>query len=144
MALFLWTEKQMGCHVKVISLFLLAYYLTTSNAVHEDSIRCITIRPTTCIRSSQYIHTPDSPLYSTMLQSSQQNPRWLNSTSPKPLAIITPYAESQIQATILCSRKHGFQIRVRSGGHDYEGLSFLCNTPFVLVDLINLRQEKNS
>jgi hypothetical protein len=31
------------------------------------------------------------------------------------------------------------QIRVRSGGHDYEGLSYVSDVPFVLIDLINLR-----
>ncbi|KAA8514822.1 hypothetical protein F0562_018001 [Nyssa sinensis] len=89
--------------------------------------------------TSEYLHTPASPLYSSLLQSSQQNPRWLNSTIPKPLLIITPSTESEIQAAILCSRNHGLQIRVRSGGHDYEGLSYLCRTPFIIIDLINLR-----
>ncbi|KAL6992174.1 cinnamyl-alcohol dehydrogenase [Sarracenia purpurea var. burkii] len=31
------------------------------------------------------------------------------------------------------------QIRVRSGGHDYEGLSYVSEVPFVVLDLINLR-----
>ncbi|KAK7844368.1 tetrahydrocannabinolic acid synthase, partial [Quercus suber] len=39
-----------------------------------------------------------------LLQSSQQNPRWLNSSTPKPLLIIKLFQESEIQATILCSK----------------------------------------
>ena len=31
------------------------------------------------------------------------------------------------------------QLRVLSGGHDYEGLSYVSEVPFVIVDLINLR-----
>ena len=31
------------------------------------------------------------------------------------------------------------QIRVRSGGHDYEGLSYVSDAPFFILDLINLR-----
>jgi hypothetical protein len=31
------------------------------------------------------------------------------------------------------------QIRVRSGGHDYEGISYVSDVPFMLIDLINLR-----
>ena len=31
------------------------------------------------------------------------------------------------------------QIRVRSGGHDYEGLSYVSDAPFIILDLINLR-----
>ncbi|KAK4347393.1 hypothetical protein RND71_033732 [Anisodus tanguticus] len=47
--------------------------------------------------------------------------------------------ESQIQAAIHCSKKHGLQIRIRGGGHDYEGLSYISETPFVIIDLRNLR-----
>ena len=85
------------------------------------------------------IYTSNSSLYLHLLQSSQQNPRWLNSTTLKPLLIITHFQESEIQATILCSKRYNLQIRVRSEGHDYEGLSYLCKTPFILVDLFNLR-----
>ncbi|KAG6642488.1 hypothetical protein CIPAW_09G143200 [Carya illinoinensis] len=78
-------------------------------------------------------------MYSNLLQSSQQNPRRLNSTTARPLLIITPFHESEIQAAILRRKKLGLQIRVRSGGHDYEGLSYCCKTPFIIVNLINLR-----
>ncbi|KAK9106012.1 hypothetical protein Scep_022856 [Stephania cephalantha] len=47
-----------------------------------------------------------------------------------------------VQAIVTCSRKHGFLIRIRSGGHDYEGLSYtsrLSYTPFVLLGLSNLK-----
>lgn len=44
----------------------------------------------------------------------------------------------EIQGAIVCSRKIGVKIRVRSGGHDYEGLSYLCETPFVTIDLNRL------
>ncbi|KAE8694261.1 FAD-binding Berberine family protein [Hibiscus syriacus] len=36
-------------------------------------------------------------------------------------------------------RKHGLQTRIRSGGHDYEGLSFVARVPFVIIDLFNFR-----
>ncbi|KAK9160943.1 hypothetical protein Syun_007284 [Stephania yunnanensis] len=42
------------------------------------------------------------------------------------------------RAVVVCSKKHGLNIKVRSGGHDFEGLSSTSNVPFVLVDLINL------
>ncbi|RZC64698.1 hypothetical protein C5167_008391 [Papaver somniferum] len=38
------------------------------------------------------------------------------------------------------SRKHGIQIKVRSGGHDFEGLSYVSDIPFIIVDLSNLRE----
>ncbi|XVF65381.1 hypothetical protein PTKIN_Ptkin09bG0244000 [Pterospermum kingtungense] len=60
-------------------------------------------------------------------------------TTPKPLVIVTPLHVSHVQATIHCSRKHGLQIRIRSGGHGYEGLSYVSKSPFVIVDLLYFR-----
>ncbi|RDX87375.1 Berberine bridge enzyme-like 26, partial [Mucuna pruriens] len=60
--------------------------------------------------------------------------------SSKPRVIVTPLVVSHIQATIICSQRHGMQIRTRSGGHDYEGLSYVAKVPFVIIDLINLRE----
>ncbi|KAI3464748.1 hypothetical protein Pfo_021411 [Paulownia fortunei] len=51
----------------------------------------------------------------------------------------TYVSESQIQAAVLCSKANGLQIRVRCGGHDYEGLSYSAKVPFVIIDLRNLR-----
>ena len=51
---------------------------------------------------------------------------------------MTPLLISHVQATLNCSLKHGLQVWVRSGGHDYECLSYVSPVPFVL-DLINLR-----
>ncbi|KAJ4837904.1 hypothetical protein Tsubulata_006564 [Turnera subulata] len=66
--------------------------------------------------------------------------RYNTSITPKPLAIITPLKKSHIQAAISCSKKHGIQIRVRSGGHDYEGLSYVSSiVPYVVIDLVNFR-----
>ncbi|CAL2252482.1 unnamed protein product [Prunus armeniaca] len=125
------------------SLFLVSVSLPTSSSTSGQIFsQCMTVQSSNYTRTSdQTIYTSNSSSYSSILQSSQQNPRWLNSTS-KPLLIVTPLKESEIQAALLCSRNLGLQVRVRSGGHDYEGLSYLCKTPFVIIDLINLRSVK--
>ncbi|CAI8595774.1 unnamed protein product [Vicia faba] len=79
-----------------------------------------------------------SLLYPKVLESLEQNPRWLSSSS-KPLLIVRPSHESEIQQAILCSKEIGLQVRVISGGHDYEGLSYICKTPFIVIDLLNIR-----
>ena len=55
------------------------------------------------------------------------------------MVTVTPLNASYVQATIHCSRKHGLQIRTRSGGHDFEGLSYVSEVPFVVIDLVNFR-----
>ncbi|GFP95931.1 cannabidiolic acid synthase [Phtheirospermum japonicum] len=75
--------------------------------------------------------------YAFLLESQNLRPE---STSPlKPLLIVTPFHDSEIQASIYCSKKLGTEIRTRSGGHDYEGLSYTSQNPFIIVDMRNLR-----
>ncbi|WVY99700.1 hypothetical protein V8G54_025770 [Vigna mungo] len=84
------------------------------------------------------IFTESSSQYPQVLEAREQNTRWVNS-SWKPILILAPFHESEIQAGIRCSKELGLQLRVRSGGHDYEGQSYLSEALFVMVDLINMR-----
>ncbi|CAI0465884.1 unnamed protein product [Linum tenue] len=65
-----------------------------------------------------------------------------NATSrrPQPLLILTPSHETEIQSALLCCRDHGVELRIRSGGHDYEGLSYFSSSAsyYIVVDLFNL------
>ncbi|CAI0399697.1 unnamed protein product [Linum tenue] len=88
----------------------------------------------------------NSTAYASVLQFSIRNPRFSNnnasssSSRTKPIAIVTPTTIPQVQSTVLCSRKHGLHLRVRSGGHDFEGASYASlSSPFLLLDLVNLR-----
>ncbi|KAG6642513.1 hypothetical protein I3843_09G141200 [Carya illinoinensis] len=124
----------------VITLLLISFLWATSAHTHEDFLQCLTLHAgNSTSSSSQVIYTPANSSYSSILEFSIQNPRFSTPAIPKPLVIVTPSHVSQIQATIKCSEKHGMQIRVRSGGHDYEGLSYVSYVPFVIIDLINLR-----
>ncbi|KAF8027748.1 hypothetical protein BT93_E0615 [Corymbia citriodora subsp. variegata] len=82
---------------------------------------------------------PGNPSYSSVLRSYVRNLRFNSSTTPKPLFIVTPTHVSHIRASILCAKIHGLELRIRSGGHDYDGLSYVSRAPFVVVDLFNLR-----
>ncbi|VVB12276.1 unnamed protein product [Arabis nemorensis] len=55
------------------------------------------------------------------------------------IAIVAAKHESHVQATVVCAKSNGIQIRIRSGGHDYEGLSYISSVPFVILDMHNLR-----
>lgn len=125
----------------VLAFVLLFFPLVASTTTHESFMQCMRTRFSDYTKTFEIVYSSNSSSYPHLLQSSEQNPRWVNSSRStlKPLLIVTPFHECEIQAAILCTRRHRLQIRVRSGGHDYEGLSYRCKTPFILVDLVNLR-----
>lgn len=71
------------------------------------------------------------------------NPQFRNSDiqHPKPVAIITPFNYSHVQAIVTCCKQIKLHIRIRSGGHDYEGMSYTSkqDVPFIVLDLNNIR-----
>ncbi|KAL2494246.1 FAD-binding Berberine family protein [Forsythia ovata] len=137
----------------IFPFFLLAFILVSgaSSAADKniDFLECLTLQFQKSNSESDSIYTPQNASYSSVLQSSIRNLRPASNSPRRPFVIITPEHESQIQAAIYCSKKHGIQLKVRSGGHDYEGLSYISETPFVIVDMRNLRSisidtEKNT
>ncbi|KAJ4702894.1 cannabidiolic acid synthase-like [Melia azedarach] len=110
----------------------------TSGNMHEDFVQCLSLYSEDSSSISKVIYTKNNPSYSSVLDFTIQNLRFSTPTTPKPQVIVTPLHVSHIQAAIKCSQKYGLQIRVRSGGHDYEGLSYVSHVPFVIIDLINL------
>ena len=89
--------------------------------------------------TSGVVFTKNSSSYEPILDSSIRNSRFLASSVPKPKLIVTPHNLFHIQLALRCSKGNGLQVRVRSGGHDYEGLSYVSDVPFLIIDLFNLR-----
>ncbi|MED6145139.1 hypothetical protein PIB30_022282 [Stylosanthes scabra] len=85
------------------------------------------------------LYTPDNSSFSDVLNLHIHNKRFNQPTTPKPLAIITALHESHVQAAVICAKASHLQLRIRSGGHDYEGFSFVTDVPFVVLDLFNLK-----
>ncbi|XP_057958697.1 tetrahydroberberine oxidase-like [Malania oleifera] len=120
-------------------LFFLSIAWAASASVHDSFLQCLSLRSNDSDSISKVIYTPANSSFFSILQSSIYNLHFSTPITPKPLVIITPLHESHIKATIICSKEHGLEIRTRSGGHDFEGLSYVAHVPFVIVDLINLR-----
>ncbi|KAK3427985.1 hypothetical protein EUGRSUZ_F04104 [Eucalyptus grandis] len=82
----------------------------------------------------------ESARYYELLNSSIHNLRFSGPAVPKPVAIIFPGSVEQLKSSIVCCREGAWEIRVRSGGHSYEGTSWVATdgAPFVVVDMMNL------
>ncbi|MBA0845636.1 hypothetical protein Goarm_005768 [Gossypium armourianum] len=108
----------------------------------EGFLHCLSLHFANSTSISKLVYTQRNSSFSSVLKSSAQNFRFTTPSTPTPLFIITPLQPSHIQAAIYCSRIHGLHVRTRSGGHDFEGLSYTTANyivPFVVIDLVNLR-----
>ncbi|KAF7842361.1 berberine bridge enzyme-like 8 [Senna tora] len=85
------------------------------------------------------IFTPNNASFPSVLQAYIRNLRFNNSYTPKPNLIITASHVSHVRAAVVCAQKHNLHMKIRSGGHDYEGVSYVAVVPFFILDMFNLR-----
>uniref|UniRef100_A0A1J3G8G0 Cannabidiolic acid synthase-like 1 n=1 Tax=Noccaea caerulescens TaxID=107243 RepID=A0A1J3G8G0_NOCCA len=132
--------------LSILVLYFSLYTITpTSSASLQDQF-------INCLHKNTHVYFPlentffapakNVSMYSQVLESTAQNLRYLTKSMPKPGFIFKPLHESHVQASIICSKKLGIHFRIRSGGHDYEGLSYVSEIekPFIVMDLSKLRQ----
>ncbi|XP_012569354.1 berberine bridge enzyme-like 21 [Cicer arietinum] len=139
--------------ISLSSFFCLSFFLLTLSAsltfsrptqqtksslsLYTNFLNCFTQHTT---NSSNVVFSQTNPSFSTVLQDYIRNARFNKTTTPKPLIIVTPKTPSHIQSTVICSKSLNLQIKIRSGGHDYEGLSYVSSqSPFIILDMFNLR-----
>ncbi|KAL3505973.1 hypothetical protein ACH5RR_031355 [Cinchona calisaya] len=130
----------------IILSLLLIDLLSASWAATDDSIQdrfyhCINFNTNVSIPFSEAFFTPNNASFSSIFQSIAQNLRSLDQSRSKPELIFTPLAESHVQAAVMCAKDLGIQLRTRSGGHDYEGISSssVKKSQFVMIDMSKLR-----
>ncbi|CAL5008321.1 unnamed protein product [Urochloa decumbens] len=85
---------------------------------------------------------PSSPTYTPLLDASIRNLRFELPGVGKPAAVILPSSQRDLQRAVACVVNASLAVRVRSGGHSYEGLSYTTENrvPFAVVDLSNLNR----
>ncbi|KAE8725547.1 eukaryotic peptide chain release factor subunit 1-3-like isoform X1 [Hibiscus syriacus] len=124
----------------LLVLLFVAASCATATSVQQNFIQCIDANSDHPIPISAICSQTNSS-FTSLLNSTAQNLRYLSPAVPKPEFIFVPLYESHVQAAVICAQKLAIHLRFRSGGHDYEGLSYASEieTPFILLDIGKLR-----
>ncbi|CAL5411764.1 unnamed protein product [Camellia sinensis] len=127
----------------IVSLFAVLLLHTVSPAncdsVNQRFLQCLDNHSNPSYPISTVVYTPNNSSYSSVLQAYIRNLRFNESTTPKPQLIITALHESHIQSAIVCAKQYGLEMKIRSGGHDFEGISYWSVVPFFILDMFNFR-----
>ena len=129
----------------VLNLFPLSSLASPSDSslVYENFLKCIQNHTNLNQHSNQnvqnIIYSQTNPSYTSVLRAYIRNARFNSSSTNKPLLIVTAASESDVSATVLCTKALGLRLKTRSGGHDYAGLSYVSDVPFVILDMFQLR-----
>ncbi|KAL2343713.1 hypothetical protein Fmac_004998 [Flemingia macrophylla] len=124
----------------IIVLFLrVTRSLTTSLRDYDTFLECLQSHTSSSDQVSNIVYAQTNASYTSILEAFVRNSRFNTPSTPKPLLIITPFSEHQVQATVVCAKSVGLQLRIRSGGHDFEGASYVSQVPFVILDMFNFQ-----
>nr|GMD99630.1 reticuline oxidase-like protein [Ipomoea batatas] len=110
--------------------------------MYDSFLQCLSTVSTNPIPKDQVssiLYAPANASFSSVLQAYARNRRFNTGSSPKPVIIVTPLHESHVPPVVTCAKKLGVEIRIRSGGHDYEGISYVSDVNFIILDMFNLR-----
>ncbi|CAN6689374.1 unnamed protein product [Malus baccata var. baccata] len=112
-----------------------------SDSVYDSFLQCLNTKTksSNTTQLSSIVYAQNNPSYTPILQAYIRNSRFNRTSTPKPLLVVTPLTESHVQASVLCAKLAGVQLKIRSGGHDYEGISYWSSQTFIVLDMFNLR-----
>ncbi|KAL1829492.1 hypothetical protein ACET3Z_007904 [Daucus carota] len=127
-------------------LLLLFSLMSLSNAADTSDyttfVECLVknLSPHDQASVSSIVYSPQNSSFNSVLQAYIKNKRFNTSATPKPAIIVTATKESHVQNTVICAKNMGIQLKIRSGGHDYDGISYVSDTTFIILDLFNMRK----
>ncbi|KAF8027746.1 hypothetical protein BT93_E0613 [Corymbia citriodora subsp. variegata] len=99
-----------------------------SDSVYGTFLQCLTRRTQPSDHISDIVYSQANSSFTEVLTSYLRNRRFISSSTWKPVIIVTPMRESHVQVAILSG-----------AGHDYEGLSYVSDDEFIILDIFNLR-----
>ncbi|XP_062076760.1 berberine bridge enzyme-like 19 [Humulus lupulus] len=110
-----------------------------SSLIYTSFLHCLESHTKTSDRVFDSVYSQSNSSYSSVLQNYIRNALYNTSSTNKPLLIVTAAHESHVQATVVCTKHIGLQLRTRSGGHDFAGRSYVSNEKFIILDMFQLR-----
>ncbi|CAL2234182.1 unnamed protein product [Prunus armeniaca] len=132
--------RMMMLPLVVLLVFHVSASWAASASVYDNFLQCLNTNTNpSSTQLSNIIYAQNNPSYSPVLRAYIRNSRFNTTSTPKPVLIVTPSAASHVQASVVCAKQLGIQLRIRSGGHDYEGLSYWSDQTFIVLDMFNLR-----
>ncbi|CAL8102081.1 unnamed protein product [Prunus armeniaca] len=132
--------RMMMLPLVVLLVFHVSASWEASASVYDNFLQCLNTNTNpSSTQLSNIIYAQNNPSYSSVLRAYIRNSRFNTTSTPKPVLIVTPSAASHVQASVVCAKQLGIQLRIRSGGHDYEGLSYWSDQTFIVLDMFNLR-----
>ncbi|KAJ0017717.1 hypothetical protein Pint_11313 [Pistacia integerrima] len=132
-------ENPSSSFLLLLFLIHVSFPWTTSYSVYETFLQCLAHQTHSKNQVPNIVYTQTNASYTSVLRSYIRNARFNSSSTPKPLLIITPLQESHVQQAVICTKQVGYQLKIRSGGHDFEGISYISDHPFFILDTGNLR-----
>ncbi|KAI4299747.1 hypothetical protein L6164_033176 [Bauhinia variegata] len=128
-----------------VLLFVLQFHVSvslespTTESVYVPFLQCLINQTNSVDEVSNIVYAQTNASYTSVLRAYIRNAAFNTTSTPKPLIIVTPLKEFHVQASVICAKSIGIQIKIRSGGHDFAGISYISDEPFIILDMFNLR-----
>ncbi|WVZ22766.1 hypothetical protein V8G54_001310, partial [Vigna mungo] len=125
-------------------IVLLLHVSNSQAAISRDSIyhtflQCLQSHTNQQDHFSNIVYAQANASFTSVLRAFARNARFTSPSIQKPLLVVTPFSEHHVQASVVCAKSIGVQLKIRSGGHDFEGVSYVSQGPFVILDMFNFQ-----
>ncbi|KAK7363245.1 hypothetical protein VNO77_05379 [Canavalia gladiata] len=111
----------------------------TAESVYSPFFKCLSNYTKFSDQVSNIVFAQNNVSFSAVLQAYIRNARFNTTSTPKPLLVVTPLQEPHVQGAVICAKSIGIQLKIRSGGHDFEGISYVSDQPFIILDMFQFR-----
>ncbi|CAA7037792.1 unnamed protein product [Microthlaspi erraticum] len=126
----------------VVLFFVSGTYATVDSpdSIYQNFLQCFSNHTKAPANSLADVVLPKTAAaFTPALRAYIRNARYNTTATPKPAIVIVARSDAHVQAAVVCSKSLNINLRTRSGGHDYEALSYVSHVPFFVLDMSILR-----